>query len=342
MNNVIDSEDDDTSGRAKGGKARAAKMTPEERRASSLKAVEAKKTLAALPKVSHKGELVIGEMSLACCVLKDGRRIISENAINSNLGSSGGKTYKLRDATSSVDAVGPLPLFLASKALQPFIPAVLASEDLLPIEYFDGNKVARGFEASILPKVCEIWLRAADKKVLQPSQYSRAKKAETLVRGLAQVGIVALVDEATGYQKDRERDALAKYLEEFIAKEMRPWVKTYPAEFFEELCRLRGIPFKANMRHPQYFGHLINNITYDRMVPSLREALQVEKKKANKTGIKMHQFLSDDSGAGLLHKRLVSVVDFMKASDSYDDFIKLLDRVYPVVEVQDFAAKPES
>jgi len=39
------------------------------------------------------------------------------------------------------------------------------------------------------------------------------------------VGIIALVDEATGYQRLREELALASILEKFIAKEPQPWTK---------------------------------------------------------------------------------------------------------------------
>jgi hypothetical protein len=40
------------------------------------------------------------------------------------------------------------------------------------------------------------------------------------------------LDEATGYQRDRARDALEKILEEFIAKELRPWVPTFPDAYY--------------------------------------------------------------------------------------------------------------
>jgi hypothetical protein len=47
---------------------------------------------------------------------------------------------------------------------------------------------------------------------------------------LAHTGIIALVDEVTGYQCDRAKDALAKILEAFIERELQPWVQTFPAD----------------------------------------------------------------------------------------------------------------
>lgn len=63
-----------------------------------------------------------------------------------------------------------------------------------------------------------------------------ASQAEILMRGFARVGIVALIDEVTGYQRDRKRDALAAILEKYIAKEMRPWLKTFQLEFLKSFA----------------------------------------------------------------------------------------------------------
>jgi len=78
---------------------------------------------------------------------------------------------------------------------------------------------------------------------LHHQQEHIAEQREILVRGFARVGIIALVDEATGYQEDRARDALAKILEAFIAKELRKWISTFPIDYYKELFRLRGWRF---------------------------------------------------------------------------------------------------
>ena len=65
--------------------------------------------------------------------------------------------------------------------------------------------------------------------MLQKQQEHVAKQAEILVRGFARIGIIALVDEATGYQRDREKDALAKILQAWVAKEIQAWVQTFPS-----------------------------------------------------------------------------------------------------------------
>jgi hypothetical protein len=135
----------------------------------------------------------IGDIDIPSFVLEDKRRLVSEGAITAIFGGTGGKTYRLRDKAASEDS-GPLPLFVASKALQPFIHEVFGELDLTLIKFVDGDKVLTGYDAKILPKVCEAWLRAKEEKTLQTSQFAKAKKAELLMRGLAHVGIIALVD----------------------------------------------------------------------------------------------------------------------------------------------------
>ena len=49
-----------------------------------------------------------------------------------------------------------------------------------------------------------MYLAARDARKLKPGQAKLAEMAEIIVRASAKVGIVALVDEATGYQKSEQ------------------------------------------------------------------------------------------------------------------------------------------
>lgn len=321
----------EVTGRGKGGKARAANMTKEELSAAAQKMAAARKEMAMLPVVAHGSPdtpLRISDVELPCYVLSDNTRVFSTTGLATGLG-------------WSQKGVGSrLALFSEGNRLYPFI-----NKDILqvlenPIKFKSSNgNAAYGYPATLLVDLCDAILAARSAGALQKQQAHIAERAEKLVRGFAKVGIIALVDEATGYQKDRKRDALAKFLEEYIAKELRPWVDTYPADFFEELCRLRNVPFNSSMRHPQYFGHLVNNITYDRMAPGLRQALKEERQRKHKPKAQMHRFLSEQTGYSMLQKRLLGIITLMKACDTYDDFIVLLDRVHPVMEDIDLVSE---
>jgi P63C domain len=97
-----------------------------------------------------------------------------------------------------------------------------------------------------------------------------AQQCEILVRGFARVSIIALVDEATGFQRDRAKNALAQILEAFVAKELQPRIKTFPDDYYAQLFRLRGLEYpNDSVKRPQYFGTLTNDIVYKRLAPGV-------------------------------------------------------------------------
>jgi len=322
-------EEQDAIGRARGGKARQASLTPEQRSAAASKAAKAKAENAKLPTATHTGSLVIGDVSIPCAVLEDGTRVFSESGISEALlGGRSGASKKLKKIAEETGT--HLPVFLAPGQLKPYIEKALEAGALRPIKYQTNGRQAIGFEATILPAACDVWLTARQEGALQKQQLDKAMKAEILMRSLAKVGVIALVDEATGYQRDRAKNALAKILEAYIAKDLQPWVKTFDAEFYEEMFRLRGLPYPPDQPNfkPQYFGKLTNDIVYRRLAPGVLDALKEEAKKADKKG-KLHQHLTAGFGRQNLLRHLGKVVALMNISDGWDDFILKLNKVAP-------------
>jgi hypothetical protein len=127
------------------------------------------------------------------------------------------------------DSSAEVPHCLSFKNLKPFVDIYLGDLQSISLRYRTSRgNIAHGIRAEIIPKICEIWLDAEEQGRLGARQRKIAAKAKILMRGLARVGIIALVDEATGYEDDRAKDALAKILERFMAKELRPYVKDIP------------------------------------------------------------------------------------------------------------------
>lgn len=174
-----------------------------------------------------------------------------------------------------------IPAFMDAKNLQPFVSEELV-KNARKIDYVSpNNKVSSGYDANILPCLCDLYLTAREKGVITTSQQlDIAKKAKILVRGLSRVGIVALVDEATGYQKDRNINALAEILEKFVAKELQPWVKTFPTEYYEQLFRVweQKFPPENISKRPGFMGKVTNYMIYSRLAPNLLEELKRAKK----------------------------------------------------------------
>ena len=199
-----------------------------------------------------------------------------------------------------------LPLFVAPSQLKPFISKELKDGPLRPIDYQDGDRIVRGFDASVLVVVCNIWLSARQAGVLQTQQLPKAQKAELLTRALAETGIVALVDEATGYEKVRPQNALQRYLEILVRKELAAWAKKFPDEFYENIYRLKGWPWPG-MGKNRYsvVAYYTRDLVYERLGPGLLKELEGKSPK-NGDGYRpsrLHQWLTDDVGCQSARKR---------------------------------------
>jgi hypothetical protein len=234
---------------------------------------------------------------------------------------------------STVDGI---PFFLQAEVLKPFL-----TDDLMmsttPIFFLDrSGKRAVGYDAELLPMVADVYLKFRDACTAEgkpiPRQYQHIIVAcDLITRGLARVGIVALIDEATGFQDFRNKDALAKILEAFIAKELRQWVRTFPADFYKEMFRLRGLAWNGTVKRPQYIGHLTNDLVYTRLAPGVLEELQKKNPKTDSGHRKSrhHQWLTDHVGHPKLLHHLGSVTALMKISKDWGSFKTLIDEHIP-------------
>jgi hypothetical protein len=318
-----------SSKQSQGGKARAKNLSDEERSSiasSAAKARWAKESSDPLPEATHQGVLQIGEVSIPCAVLKDGSRVISEHGITTALGSRSGASKRLKAGNEQ------LPIFLAPSQLKSHIPTDLEYNVLQPIVYKGGRRHVIGYKAEILPIICDIWLRAREAGSLQKQQLGKAQNAEILLRGLAKVGIIALIDEATGYQYTREKDELHKILAAYLSEERLAWAKMFPDEFYKQIYRLKKWPWPNGVRRSPLLGKITNIVVYDRLPPGVLEALQKRNPTQQGTGRRKwrhHQFLSEDFGQPDLRDHLLQVIAIMRISPNWSVFMQHLKRAFP-------------
>lgn len=319
------------SGKAKGGAARAKAMTAEQRSESAKKAAEARW---GAPKALYSGQLSIGELIIDCAVLPDGTRVLSQRGVGRALGRGhGGKDWRRDDEDSGG---GKLPFFMNAKVLLPFISSDFMALVTSPIEYRhgQGGGVAHGVNAAVLPQVCEVWLRARDAGTLSKAQLPVAAKAEVIMRGLAHIGITALVDEATGYQEVRDKQALQAILDQYLRKELAAWAKRFPDEFYDQMFRLKGWQRKdlsSPSRRPGAAGMYTADIVYERLAPGILQELEVrnpKNAKGHRKG-KHHQLLTDDVGHPALAQHVHALIALMRASANWDVFMLLLNSAFP-------------
>lgn len=305
-----------------GGIARAESMSPEERK-DIARAAAVARWAGDLPRATHSGMIVIAGREIGCAVLETGKRLLTQETFLTAIG----RAKKAKAGTGSFTVDG-LPPFLAADNLKPFI-----SDDLrqstTPI-FFRNNRGIRaaGYEAKLLPMVCEVYLKLRDDRLKKREPMPQAhdhiiKACDLLMRGLAHVGILALVDEATGYQEYRAKDELSRILEAYIAEELRPWIKTFPDEFFKQIYRLHNWPYRVGSnKRTQYVGHLINKYVYAPLpppvLPTLKEINPITDKGYRKH--KHFQFLTADTGNIHLDRQITAVTMLMKVSDDKRDF----------------------
>jgi hypothetical protein len=322
--------DGDSDYRSRGGIARREKLTPEQRSEIARGAARAKWD-STLPRATHEGDLRIGDVSIPCAVLEDGRRVLSQRGFLHALGRSRSMQGRQRDSGGD-----NMPPFLVAKNLKPYLSneLVVATK---PIEFrTDRGAKALGYPAELLLKVCEVFLRARDANDLAHNQQHIAVKAEALIRALAKTGIVALVDEATGYQTVRPRDALQSYLEMILRRELAAWSKKFPDEFYANIYKIKGWPWPG-MKINRYsvVAKYTRNLVYERLAPGVLAELEQRSPKDEKgrRKNKLHQWLNDDYGHPMLAQHLHALLMFQRLAlqngQTWSQFLKMVDQVMP-------------
>lgn len=282
-------------------------------------------------KATHAGKLNIGDIDLDCAVLEDGSRVLSERAVSRAFGSKRGGSHWRRKKANNDGA--DMPVYASANNLLPFINSDLQLALTNPINYIaNSGAVANGLPAQLLPEVCNIWLKARDAGKLHPSQAHIAVQADMLMRGLATIGIIALVDEATGYQEVRDKKALAAILDKYLRKELAAWAKRFPDEFYKEMFRLRKWPWNpGGVKRPGIVGKFTNDLVYERLAPNILEELESKNPK-NESGNRSHrhhQWLTEDVGHPALAQHIFALIALMRSSNTWDGFYRSLQRALP-------------
>jgi hypothetical protein len=271
-------------------------------------------------KATHKGVLRIGHVEIPCFVLEDGTRVISGRGLTRAIGMKGrgqgvGRIVALLDRKRSAN--NELTLAIQN----PFV--------------FDGGGPlpTQGYEANILGQLCTAVLDAKNADLLKTTQENRYGEAcYILSRAFMHVGIVGLVDEATGYQEVRDRLALQAILDKFLLKELAAWAKRFPDEFYEQMFRLRGWEWKGmKVNRPQVVAGYTKDLVYERLAPGILRELEDRNPKDNRgrRKHKHHQWLTEDIGHPALSQHLYAIIGFMRASNSWKQFYDMVQRAFP-------------
>jgi hypothetical protein len=281
-------------------------------------------------RATHPGILNINGIKIQCYVLEDGRRILSQRGTINALGMSHGSSKKAGGGGARLSA------FVGGEWLKPFL-----SNDLVPLltnpyEFFtDKGAKALAYDATILVDICDAIVQAKNQGHLTEFQKKISQRSEILIRGFAKVGIIALVDEATGYQEVRDRLALQKILDKYLLEEyQKVWTRRFPNEFYEEMFRLKNWQWNAmSVKRPSVVGTYTNDIVYKRLAPQVLEEIKKRNKKIEDEGgtkVHQHRWLTLDTGIPALDRHLHAVIALMRAAPNWSAFYRSIKRAFPM------------
>lgn len=253
-----------------------------------------------LPVAMFFGDLTVtGDgAKVPCYVLDDGRRVISRT----------GATDMLTDGKGG----GNLESYIGVKALENYIPTNFHG-DMIEFSIKEVvNKTVLGLEAESFLDICKAYAIARDKGDLKTDrQIAIAKKATMFLAACSKIGLIALIDEVTGYQYEREEDALQFKLKLFLEDEMRPWEKTFPDELWLEFGRLTNWNGSIHQR-PKYWGKLVMELIYGYLDKDVAEWLKTNAPKP-RGGQNYHRWLSSQYGLKKLIEHIWMVIGMAKA-----------------------------
>lgn len=233
------------------------------------------------------GVIRFGDVEVECYVLEDGRRLIASSAAQRAIGASKNRMFR-QMAARIINDSGALSLH--------------------PIAFvLPGGGKANGYEAEQFLDVCAAYLDALSKGTLHHKQMHVARAATGIVLACSKVGIVALIDEATGYQEVRAKDELGKRLARYLRDEAARWERTFPPSLVVALGPLYGFRYSGG-RYPAELRSPFRKI-YELVVG---KEVAVELRRRNprpRHGHNHHQFLNGDVRSLMVEDlRLIEVI----------------------------------
>lgn len=280
-----------------------------------------------IPRSTHDGVLRIGAIELECHVLEDQRRVFSSRDLL--------RAFNLQSMQRDQPRI--LARFLEKIQFISIGNEQLRSPLIAPIRFVckgKGGSPRKGYMAELIPEICNATLELANKRILPVDLREAAESSRKLLNSFAKIGVIALVDEATGYQELRDKQALQKILDSYLLKEYAAWAKRFPDEFYKEIFRLRGWEWQGmNVNRPGVVGSITKNIVYRRLAPGILRELETRNPPVagGHRRVRHHQYLTGDVGHPALAQHLYALLAMMRISSKWSQFYHMVERAFPAI-----------
>src|SRR3989344_70897 len=262
-----------------------------------------------IPRAMFEGMLSVGDAELPSFVLEGGVRVFSTRGLLNSLGfksnANADEVFKAKDIQ---------PYFAASGNPQ-------VRNNLIDFITIKGS-LARGYDVERFIEICQAYSQAYERGVLTLDRHiEAAKKANAILRACSKIGIIALVDEATGYQYARAENELQFKLKLFLSDEMRGWEKTFPDDLWIEFARLTHWGGEPTKNRPRHWGYFVMDLIYRSLDPDVAQYLKDNKPLAVKNK-NYHQWFNEDYGVRALREHINRIIGMAQAADSIEELKK--------------------
>ena len=291
----------------------------------NLRIIKEESTVKQIPQAINEGILSLAGAEVECAVLDDKRRIITQTAL----------FQAFERPRKGLIRVEGYPSIIGGKNL-----AKHATDELLEkskvIEYVSTKgRLSTGYNAELIPLICEVYLDAEVEGELTNKQLPNLERAKLLIRSLAKVGITGLIDEATGYQYEREVNALQKLLEGYISKELIKWGGIFPKKYYKEIFRLHNWNYDptSNAR-PSYVGTFTNSYVYGMLPPGILKELKkrtpIKISKSSNKAYKADRYYErlTETGIEEVDNYIDRIIMFMEMCDDIQEFKSKFPKVF--------------
>ena len=261
---------------------------------------------------SGTGRISIGNIAVDFYVLDNGMRVADLSAADASLGFG-------------------VASLLAIPGVKEHVPSAILGE-ARNVRMFRETEKAKARECVLAETIIHICAGVLATRRADPARFE--------ARALATFAELFLADVATRYPKEFVDAITGSVIEKPVEREAitttitQPYFRTYPDEFYDELYRLRGLgAVESYGKHPSYFGNLTNNIIYKRFAPDALAALKDNSERAaggKRHKRKLFQLLTPQKQVELQEEYLPQVIELMKSSKTFDQFMEKLDARFPI------------
>lgn len=253
------------------------------------------------PFAKYRGVLSLGENEIDVYVLDTKERVISLNS-------------SMKAITNT--KTGNLGEYIGISGLKSFIDKDLVLGELIEFTIPGSSFTGKGLTSKMFLNICRAYVNALNAGALATDRQKEiALKCSILLGACADIGLEALIDEATGYQYERREDELQIKLRLYIAEELRAWEKTFPDALWEEFGRLTNWATPLQSR-PKWWGKLVIELIYNTLDEDVARYLKDNKPSP---GVHWHRQLTDNYGVRQLVSRCYEIIGIAKTCKSINE-----------------------